>query len=63
MHSFRGVATSVAYLKNCSISRVLEAAFWKSNSVFSLFYFKDIQYVLEENKSLSPFVAAGTLID
>ena len=62
-HSIRGVATSVAYLRNCSISRVLEAASWKSNSVFSLFYFKDIQYVLEENKSLSPFVAAGTLID
>ena len=61
-HSIRGVATSVAFLKNCSISRVLEAATWKSNSVFSLFYFKDMQYVLEGTKSLGPFVAAGEVI-
>ena len=38
-HSVRGVATSAAFLSNYSISRVLEAASWKSNTVFSLFYF------------------------
>ena len=62
-HSIRGVATSISFLKNFSISKVLEAASWKSNSVFSLFYFKDIQYVLDDCKSLSPFVAAGTVIN
>ena len=61
-HSIRGVATSVAFLKNCNIARVLEAATWRSNSVFSLFYFKDIQYVLDECKSLGPFVAAGAVV-
>ena len=41
-HSVRGVLTSVAFLRNWSISKVLEAATWRSNSVFASFYFKDI---------------------
>ena len=61
-HSIRGVATSAAFLKNVGISRVLEAATWRSNSVFSLFYFKDIEYVLENCRSLGPFVAAGAVL-
>ena len=34
-HSIRGIATSSAFLKNWSISSVLDAASWKSNSVFT----------------------------
>ena len=41
-HSVRGVATSVSFLQNWSISKVLEAATWRSNSVFASFYFRDI---------------------
>ena len=47
-HSIRGIATSSAFFKNWSISNVLEAASWKSNTVFTLFYFRDLQYVLKE---------------
>ena len=41
---------------------MLEATIWKSNSVFASFYFKDIQYIFEEIRSIGPFVAAGLVI-
>ena len=62
-HSIRGIATSSAFFKNWSISSVLEAASWKSNSVFTSFYFRDLQYVFEGVRSLGPFIAAGERID
>ena len=40
-HSIRGVSPSAAFLQNWSVSKVLEAATWKSNSVFASFYFRD----------------------
>ena len=58
-HSIRGIATSSAFFKNWSLSSVLEAASWKSNSVFSSFYFRDLQYVFE---GVCSFVAAGERI-
>ena len=61
-HSVRAVATSVAFLRNWSVSKVLEAATWRSNSVFASFYLRDVSYVLEDCKSLGPFVAAGDVI-
>ena len=36
-NSIRGIATSSAFFKNWSIFNVLDAAFWKSNSVFTSF--------------------------
>ena len=36
-NSVRGVATSVSFLRNWSISKVLEAATWRSNSVFGTY--------------------------
>ena len=62
-HSIRGISTSAAFLKNQSVSKVLDAATWKSNSVFSSFYFKDLSYSMGEWKSLGPFVAAGSVIN
>ena len=41
-HSVRGVATSVLFMRNWSVSRVLEAATWKSNPVFASFYLRDV---------------------
>ena len=41
-HSIHGIATSSAFFKNWSISSVLEAASWKSNTVFTSFYFRDL---------------------
>ena len=34
-HSIRGIATSSAFFKNWSLSSVLEAASWRSNTVFT----------------------------
>ena len=58
-HSIRGIATSSASFKNWFLTSVLEAASWRSNTVFTSFYLKDVQYVLEGVRSLGPFVAAG----
>ena len=54
-HCVCGVSTSVTFLRNWLISKVLEAATWRSNSVFASFYFKDISYVFEGLRSLGPF--------
>ena len=58
-HSISGIATSSAFFRNWSLSSVLEAASWRSNTVFTSFYFKDVQYILDNVHSLGPFVAAG----
>ena len=58
-HSIRGIATSSAFFRNWSLASVLEAASWRSNSVFTSFYLKDVQYILDNVHSLGPFVAAG----
>ena len=62
-HSVRGVATSVSFLRNWLISKVLEAATWQSHSVFASFYFRDISYVFQGLRSLGPFVAAGSVVN
>ena len=41
-HSIHGIAISSAFFKNWSISSVLQAASWKSNTVFTSFYFRDL---------------------
>ena len=61
-HSIRGIATSSAFFKNWFVSSVLDAASWRSNSVFTLFYIKVLQFVYEGLRSLGPFVAAGERI-
>ena len=62
-HSVRGVATSVSFLRNWLISKVLEAATWQSNSVFASFYFCDISFVFQGLRSLGPFVAVGSIVN
>ena len=61
-HSIRSMATSISYVRNASISKVLEAASWRSISVFASFYLKDVIYSLGEYRSLGPFIAAGAVI-
>ena len=38
-HSIRGIATSSAFFRNWSLHSVLEAASWRSNTVFTSFFF------------------------
>ena len=54
--SIWAVATSAAFLRNWSASKVLESATWRSNPVFASFYFCDISY----SHSLGPFVAGSS---
>ena len=61
-HSIRGIATSSAVFRNWYLRSVLEAASWRSNSVFTSFYLRDLQFVLDGVHSLGPFVAAGERI-
>ena len=61
-HSIRGIATSSAFFKNWSIASVLDEASWKSNSVFTSFYFKELPFVYEGLRSLGLFVATGEQI-
>ena len=62
-HSIRGVATSTAFHRNWSISSVLNAPCWRSSSVFTSFYLKDLFFKINGLRSLGPFVAAGVQID
>ena len=61
-HSIRGMATSSAFLKNFPVRKVLEAACWRSASVFTSFYLKDVQFSSQEGFGLGPFVAAGSVV-
>ena len=41
-HSVRAMATSIAFTKKVPIGRVLEAGTWKTSSVFTSFYLRDM---------------------
>ena len=58
-HIVRGVATSVLFMRNWSVSRVLEAATWKSNPVFALFYLRDVSLAFDGFRA----VAAGSVVN
>ena len=60
--SILGVSTSAVFMKTWSVSMALEAASWRSDSVFASFYLCDVQYVFEGLHSLVPVVAAGSIL-
>ena len=62
-HSIRGVGASLAFRRNWSCGEILQAASWKSSSVFTSFYLNDVAYELEDIRSLGPFIAAGQVIN
>ena len=57
------MATSVAFARNVAVSAILDAACWKSTSVFTSFYLKDIQFSSAEGFSLGPIIAAGAVVN
>ena len=61
-HSIRGIANSSAFFRNWSLRSVLEAASWRSNTVFMSFYLRDLSFNSDGVHSLGPFVAAGERI-
>ena len=62
-HSIRGVGSSMAFFRNWSVCDVLRAATWRSNTVFASFYLRDVTFVLDDCRSLGPFVSAGQVIN
>ena len=62
MHEVRAVATSLSFSHNLSIESVMEAAQWRSQSVFASHYLKDVSIQYNDCRALGPFVAAGTII-
>ncbi|XP_064098133.1 uncharacterized protein LOC135209366 [Macrobrachium nipponense] len=61
-HEVRAVATSMAFRKNQSLKAILDATYWRSSSVFSSFYLKQIETVYEDCRTLGPFVATGLVL-
>ena len=62
-HDIRGIATSMLLWKNTPITSILEAACWKTRSVFADHYLKDIQRQEGDIFALGPVVAAGVVVD
>ena len=62
-HSIRGMATSTSFLRNFSVSSVLAAACWKTSTVFTSFYLKDVQFSHSDGFGLGPFVAANNIVN
>ena len=61
-HGVRGVAASLAFLRNAPSLSVLEAATRSSSSVFTAFYLKGVQFSSSSGYSLGPVVAAGYVV-
>ena len=61
-HEVRAVATSLAFTHNLALETVLEAAQWRSNSVFTGHYLKEVALQYQNCKALGPIVAGGSII-
>ena len=51
---FAALRHHLHFFKNWSLSSVLEAASWRSNTVFTSFYLQHVQYIFEDVRSLGP---------
>lgn len=61
-HDIRGIAASLNLWRNRSVSSVLEAASWKTPSVFVNHYLRDVERTDGDTFSLGPIVAAGDIV-
>ena len=59
-HDIRGIATSLNYYSNLSISAVKEAATWKFNRVFAMRYLTDMSTTRSRLRGMGPLIAAGS---
>lgn len=61
-HDIRGVATSLLWSRNRSVSDILEVACWRTQSVFANHYLSSIQRSHDDVFAIGPIVAAGGII-
>jgi len=57
-HEVRAIATSLLFKKNSSLTDVMEAASWRSQTTFSSFYLRDVTHKSLDLHTLGPVVAA-----
>ena len=58
-HDIRGIATSLNYYSNLSLSNLMQVATWKSNSVFASRYLKEVSATQDNIRQFGPLVIAG----
>ena len=58
----RGMSSSHTFHRDWSVDAVLKAATWRCTSVFASFYLRGISLVLDNVRSLGPFVSAGLVL-
>ena len=61
-HDVRGISASASFWSNWPLSKILEAACWRSANVFANHYLKDIMMANEDCMSLGPFTTAGLAV-
>ena len=61
-HDTRGIATSLNYYSNLSLSAINEAATWKDNCVFAMTFLKDMSATRSRLKDKSALIAAGPAV-
>ena len=58
-HDIRGIATSLNYYSNLSLSNLMQVATWRSNRVFASRYLKEVSATQDNIQQFGPFVIAG----
>ena len=58
-HDIRGIATSLNYYSNLSLSNLMQVATWKSNRVFASWYLKEVSATQDNIRQFGPLVIAG----
>ena len=62
-HSIRSKAVSWAFRHQASLEQILAAGTWRSANTFTSFYLKEISSTSASGTKLTPFIAAGRVID
>ena len=58
-HDIRGIATSLNYYSNLSLSNLMQVATWKLNRVFASRYLKEVSATQDNIQQFGPLVIAG----
>ena len=58
-HDIRGIATSLNYYSNLSLTSLMQVATWKSKRVFASRYFKEVSATQDNIQQFGPLVIAG----
>ena len=61
-HDICGIATSLNYYSNLSLSAINEAATWRFKRVFAMRYLKDMSATRSRLKDRGPLIAAGSAV-